>query len=265
MAIRALTTAATGMRAQQQLIDVLANNIANVNTPGYKRSRVTFEDLFYQQLREVGATATPNSRLPTGVQVGVGAQLVAVGKTFQQGSLVPTDIETDIAIDGKGFFQVETFDGRRGFTRDGSFRIDEQGRLVTSDGFPLAQNITINQPDALGISVGRSGIVEVTTAAAPEQPVQVGQIQLFRFVNEGGLRAVGENLYEETIASGPSAQGLPGAGGFGELRQGFLEESNVDVVRELVNLIEGQRAYEISANAIKTADDMLQVANNLRS
>ena len=262
--LRTLSTAATGMRAQQQNIDVISNNIANVNTTGYKASRAEFEDLFYQQLREVGGTATPTTKLPTGVQVGTGVSLVAVAKNHTQGPLKETDNDTDLSIQDRGFFQIEGFEGEIVYTRDGSFKLDEQGRMVTSDGFPLIPNITINQQDMISISIGVTGVVEVTTAADPTNPVQVGQIEIARFVNEKGLRSLGDNLYGQTPASGPATLGVPGQQGFGTIRQGFLEQSNVDIVREMVNLITGQRAYEINSNSIRAADDMLQVANNLR-
>ncbi len=264
MAIRALTTAATGMRAQQQNVDVIANNIANVNTTGYKRSRAEFEDLFYQHLREVGATATANTKVPTGIQVGTGAQLVAVGKIFTQGSMVPTEVPEDLAIDGPGFFRVQLQDGTFAYTRAGEFHRDEQGRFVTNNGFPMDPPIQFNQPDMLGFSVGPTGVVEVITASDRANPVNVGQIQISRFVNDAGLEAIGENLFKDTPASGPATPGNPGDLGFGRIRQGVVEASNVDAVRELVELIKAQRAYEINSNTIRASDQMLQTANNLR-
>jgi|SRR5581483_9226893 len=257
--IRALYTAATGMQAQQLNIDVVANNLANVNTTGFKKSRADFQDLLYQTLRAPGSPSTNSTQSPTGIQVGLGTRPAAVQRLNMQGDYNQTQNPLDMAIEGIGFFQVTLPDGTSGFTRAGSFKMDTQQRLVNSDGMPLEPAIAI--PDgSTDITIGQDGTV---SAIAPGQSTatQVGQIQTARFANPAGLRALGKNLLQETDTSGPPQLGTPGQENRGTLLQGFLENSNVSVVEELVSLITGQRAYEVTSKAIQTADEMLRATN----
>jgi flagellar basal-body rod protein FlgG len=257
--IRALYTAATGMQAQQLNIDVIANNLANVNTTGFKKSRADFQDLLYQTLRAPGSPSTNNTQLPTGIQVGLGARPAAVQRINLQGDYTQTGNPFDVAIEGTGFFQVTLPDGTSAFTRAGAFKVDNQLRLVNSEGIPLEPGINI--PDgAEDITVGQDGIV---SGLVPGQSsaTQFGQIQTARFSNPAGLRALGKNLLQETDTSGPPQLGTPGQDNRGTILQGFLENSNVSVVEELVGLITGQRAYEVTSKAIQTADEMLRVTN----
>lgn len=259
--MRALWTAATGMEAQQLTLDVIANNLANVQTSGFKRSRVDFQDLVYQTVQMPGTASAQGSELPAGFQVGHGARSVATQKLFLEGNLQPTGNPLDMAIEGEGFFQVVQPNGEIAYTRAGTFKKDSQGRIVNSEGFPLEPEITIPD-DALSITIGVDGTVSVTQPGVV-QPQQVGTIELVRFVNPAGLQSVGHNLLLPTQASGDPTPGTPGQEGFGTLLQGFIEGSNVNVVEEMVNLISSQRAYEINSRAIRTADDMMQTANNL--
>lgn len=258
---RSLYIAATGMRAQQTNIDVISNNLANVNTTGFKRSRADFQDMLYQSLQIAGSNETASTEIPTGSQVGLGTRLVAIQKLFTQGSYQTTGEEKDLAIDGNGFFQVTMPDGDIGYTRAGSWKLDSTGQFVTSDGNPLTPSITI-PADTTQITIGQDGTVSVTISG--QDPQIVGNIQLAHFANPSGLQSTGDNLYKETVSSGSPTTGTPGQSGLGTVSQGFLELSNVDVVEELVNMIVGQRAYEINSKAIQTSDEMLQAANQLK-
>lgn len=260
--IRALYTAATGMQAQDLNISVISNNLANVNTNGFKRSRADFQDLLYQNLRLVGTLSETGNQVPTGMQLGLGVRPAAIQKIFLQGDFVQTQSELDMAIEGKGFFQVTLPDGSIGYTRAGSFKIDNTGAIVNSDGFPLEPATTIPS-DALSISIDTQGGVSVTQPGTTA-PTLVGTIQLANFANPAGLQAQGRNIFLETDASGAPTTGTPGVDERGTIQQGFLELSNVSVVEELVNLITSQRAYEVNSRAIQTADEMLQTANNLK-
>lgn len=260
--IRALYTAATGMQAQDLNISVIANNLANVNTNGFKRSRADFQDLLYQTLRVVGTLSEAGNQVPTGVQLGLGVKTAATQKIFLQGDFIQTQSELDMAIEGKGFFQLSQADGTIGYTRSGSFKLDNTGAIVNSDGLPLSPSITIPS-DALSISIDSQGGVSVTQPGTTA-PTLVGTIQTASFINPAGLNAIGRNIFLETDASGSPTTGTPGVDERGTTQQGFLELSNVSVVEELVNLITGQRAYEINSRAIQAADEMLQTANNLK-
>jgi flagellar basal-body rod protein FlgG len=250
------------MTAQQLNIDVIAHNLANVNTTGFKRSRADFQDILYQTLRQPGAASSNQTEIPTGIQLGLGARPAAVQKLFLQGDAQLTQNQLDLAIDGAGFFQILRPSGDITYTRAGSFKIDSQGRVVNSDGYPLEPEITIPN-DATNITVGADGVVSVLRPGEAN-PQQVGQLQLVNFANPAGLSALGRNLFQTTTASGDPIEGVAGQEGLGTLSQGFLEVSNVSVVEEMVNLITGQRAYEINSRAIQAADEMLQTATNLR-
>lgn len=254
--IRSLWISKTGLDAQQTQMDVIANNLANVSTNGFKRSRAVFEDLLYQTIRQPGAQSSQQTQLPTGLQLGTGVRPVATERIFSQGNLQQTSNDKDVAIQGAGFFQVLLPDGTTAYTRDGSFQVDSQGQLVTSSGFTIQPTITIPN-GAESITIARDGTVSVTTAGTVA-PTQVGTLQLATFINTAGLQAKGENLYVETAASGNPNIGAPGANGIGNLSQGYVETSNVNVVEELVNMIQTQRAYEINSKAITTSDQMLQ-------
>lgn len=261
--IRAMWTAATGMTAQQMNVDTIAHNLANVNTNAFKRSRAEFADLLYQVQRLPGTNASNIGIFPVGVQIGAGVRPVTVAKEWIQGNLRQTGNELDLAIDGPGFFQVSRPDGTIMYTRNGSFKRDNAGNLVTGDGDLLNPVITIPS-GALKIDVGQDGTVSVLMPGVT-QATQVGQIQLVRFDNPSGLVAVGNNLFLDSFASGPPIQGVPGfASGFGTIQQGFLESSNVNLAEEMVNMIIAQRSYEINSKAIQAADDMMGIANNLR-
>jgi flagellar basal-body rod protein FlgG len=260
--IRSLSIAATGMHAQETNIDVISNNLANVNTVGFKKSRAAFQDLVYQYTVEPGAQTSQTTMNPTGVGVGLGVKTTAVQKVFTQGDLTSTGNQLDVAIEGDGFFQVTRPDGTSAYTRSGTFQLDNNGLLVTSDGYQLAPGITI-PPDALKITLAQDGTVTVQQPGNAN-PTQVGQLTGVRFPNNGGLRAVGQNLYEETQASGSPVNGIFSQLGFGRLNQGFIESSNVSVVEQVVNLIQGQRAYEAGSKGITTADQMLEQAINLK-
>lgn len=254
--IRSLWISKTGLDAQQTNMDVIANNLANVSTNGFKRARPVFEDLLYQTIREPGAQSSQQTQLPSGLQLGTGVRAVATERVFTQGNLQQTGNPLDVAINGAGFFQVQLPDGSTGFTRDGSFHIDSQGQLVTSSGFAVQPAITI-PANALSVTIARDGVVSVTRAGSAT-PTQVGALQLTSFINPAGLKSMGENMYVETAASGSPSTNAPGSNGLGLLSQSYVETSNVNVVEELVNMIQTQRAYEINSKAIQTSDQMLQ-------
>lgn len=254
--IRSLWIAKTGMEAQQTQMDVISNNLANVGTNGFKRSRAVFEDLLYQNIRQPGAQSSQLTQIPSGMQVGTGVRPIAAERLQTQGNLQQTSNQLDVAIQGAGFFQVLLPDGTTGYTRDGSFQTNNQGQIVTSNGFPLQPSVTI-PANATSITIGQDGVVSVTqpgTATA----VQVGSIQLATFVNPTGLESMGQNLYQETGSSGPPLANVPGTNGTGTVSQGYVETSNVNVVEELVNMIQTQRAYEMNSKAITVSDQMLQ-------
>ena len=256
----ALWAAKTGLDAQQTRMQVISNNLANTNTTGFKRDRAVFQDLLYQNVRQAGAQSSQDTQLPSGLNVGTGVRVVSTEKLFTQGNLAQTGDPLDLAIEGRGFFEVLTPDGTLGYTRDGSFQINAEGRMVNAAGFALQPDITL-PADAGTITIGVDGTV---TASVPGQsaPVQVGVIGLADFVNPSGLQALGGNLFAETAASGAPLEGTPGVGGLGSLIQGSVETSNVNVVEELVSMIETQRAYEINSKAISSTDGMLQYINN---
>ncbi len=259
--MRSLWSAATGMAAQQTNIDVIANNLANVNTVGFKASRVDFQDLVYQTYIEPGAAATEGTQMPTGVQVGLGTRFAAVQRIYSPGEMRQTGNSLDLAIEGDGFFQILLPDGRTAYTRDGAFKLDGQGRLVNSNGQPLDPEITIS-PDAMHINIGSDGTVSVSVAGQNEAE-QLGQITLAKFLNPAGLSSIGRNLLLPTAASGEAVTGAPGSEGIGTLGQGFIELSNVSIIEEMVNMIVAQRAYEVNSKCIQVADEMLSMANTL--
>ena len=260
--IKTLSIAATGMQAQSLNVDVIANNLANVNTTGFKKSRADFQDLLYQNFRSAGSSSAEGSEVPTGIQLGQGTRPVATQKIFTQGDYQYTQNQLDMAIEGDGFFQVLQPNGDIGYTRSGSFKLDGEGRIVTSDWFLMEPEIVI-PPDSVYVSIGTDGIVSVIQAGETESTVQ-DTIQLARFSNPAGLNSIGRNLYMPTSASGDVQTGTAGAEGLGTISQGYLEMSNVSVVDEMVNMISAQRAYEINSKAISTADEMLQIANNIK-
>lgn len=260
--IRSLYSAATGMEAMDFNMAVISNNLANVNTTGYKRGRADFQDLMYQNLRLVGTLSEAGNQIPTGVQLGLGVKPAAIQKIFLQGDFVQTQNELDMAISGKGFFQVTLPDGSIAYSRAGSFKLDNTGAVVTSDGYRLEPTVTV-PTDATAISIDSTGGVFVTQPGTTT-PTLVGTIQLANFVNPAGLSAMGKNLYKESDASGPPTTGTAGQNEFGTVEQGFLELSNVSIVQELVNMITGQRAYEVNSKAIQSSDEMLQTANGLK-
>jgi len=254
--IRSLWIAKTGLDAQQTQMDVISNNLANVSTSGFKRSRAVFEDLLYQTIRQPGAQSSEQTQLPSGLQIGTGVKPVATERIFTQGNLQQTGNAKDVAIQGNGFFQVLMPDGTTSYTRDGSFKADANGQLVTSSGYAVQPAITL-PPDTQTLTIARDGTVSVTQAGATA-PVTVGTLQLAMFVNPAGLQSMGENLYAETAASGTPSSNAPGSNGAGLLNQGYVETSNANVVEEMVNMIQTQRAYEINSKAIQTSDQMLQ-------
>lgn len=253
MTERALWVAKSGLDAQQTRMAVISNNLANVNTTGFKRGRAVFEDLMYQNIRQVGGQSTQNTQLPTGLQLGTGVRTVSTEKLHTQGNVQPTENALDVAINGRGFLQILMPNGETNYTRDGSFKLDSTGQLVTSGGLTLNPAITV-PADAESFTIGKDGTVSVTVAGVSQQ---LGQIQTANFINPTGLEAVGENLYRESTSSGAPIVGTPGEGEFGALIQNALETSNVNVVEELVNMIETQRAYEMNSKAISTTDQML--------
>ena len=260
--IKALRTAASGMKAQQMNVDNIANNLANVNTTGYKRSKVEFQDVLYQRLSQAGVSTATGAVIPTNLEIGYGVKPVATTRQYDMGEMTPTENPFDLAINGNGFFQVSLPDGTTGYTRDGTFKISPDGRLVTSDGFYLTPEITIPE-DSESVSITPEGVVSVMQVGQSD-PTEVGQLELARFINPAGLSAMGHNLLEITAASGDPVTAVPGEEGLGQLAQGYLEVSNVDVVAEMVNMIIAQRAYEINSKAIQTSEDMTQIANNLK-
>lgn len=261
--IRALFTGATGMIAQQLNIDTVANNLANVSTTGFKKSRVNFQDLLYETIRPSGSETAAGTTIPEGIQVGHGVRPSAIAKVFTAGGLIQTGNALDMAIEGDGFFQVQLQDGTIAYTRDGSFKINEEGTIMTADGYPLEPAITI-PTDAEVVSIGADGNISAQVPG-DNSPQLLGQLQLVRFSNAAGLDArLGKNLLLETQASGTPTQGTPGQDGTGTVAQGFLENSNVQVVEEILNLIIAQRAYEASSKVITTSDEMLQTANNIK-
>lgn len=255
-----LWVAKTGLDAQQTRMAVVSNNLANVNTTGFKQGRAVFEDLLYQNVRQSGGQSSQDTMLPSGMNLGTGVRVVATEKLFTQGSVLQTDNAMDVAINGRGFFQILKPDGELAYTRDGTFQLDDQGQMVTSSGYTLQPGITI--PDgAQSITIGNDGVVSVKQAGQAT-PAQVGTLEISDFINPVGLQPIGENLYIETAASGTAQSGTPGLNGLGALNQGALEGSNVNVVSELVNMIETQRAYEMNSKAISTNDQMMQYINN---
>lgn len=260
--IRSLYTAATGMEAQQLNLDITANNLANVSTTGFKKSRVDFQDLLYQTIRSAGGTQAQGVQVPTGIQVGLGTRIGATQKVFTTGDMISTGNPLDVAIEGDGFFQVRLPSGEIAYTRDGSFKRDADGKLVTSDGYALEPAVTIPS-GALDITIGEDGSVTATVQGQTE-PQPCGNIELVNFLNPAGLMSQGRNLFTSTVASGEPVTGTPGQDGLGKLSSGYLEMANVKVVEEMVNLITAQRAYEVNSKSIQTADEMLNIANNLR-
>ncbi len=260
--IRALFTASSGMSAQQLNIDVISNNMANVNTAGFKKSTLDFEDLLYQTLQPAGAPVSVGAQVPTGIQVGQGVRPVATQRIFIQGQSKRTDNPLDIMVEGDGFFQILMPDGTLAYTRAGAFKRDSEGRMVTSDGFYLEPQIIID-PDATEVGVATDGTVTIRRSGQ-DGVETVGQIMLARFSNPAGLEAIGRSLFRTTAASGDAMVGTPGLDGLGSLNQGYLEMSNVQVVEEMVNMIVAQRAYEVNSKVIQAAEDMLQIANNLK-
>ncbi|MBI3637229.1 MAG: flagellar basal-body rod protein FlgG [Candidatus Rokubacteria bacterium] len=260
--IRALFTAATGMQAQQINLDTVANNLANVNTTGFKRNRVDFQDLLYQTLRAPGTRVTAGAEVPTGIQVGHGTRPVATQKIWTQGNFQQTENPLDLVIEGDGFFQLARPDGTIAYTRAGTFKRDSQGQIVNSDGLVLQPALTL-PADTTSVTVGADGTVSVTSSSSTT-PTQLGQIELARFMNPAGLNAIGKNLFLVTQASGQATTGVPGLTGLGTVGQGMLESSNVSVVEEMVNMIAAQRAFEANSKAIKSADEMLSISNNVQ-
>jgi len=257
-----LYSGATGMEAQQLSLNTIANNIANVNTSGFKKSKIEFQDLLYQNPRPVGGETGAGNIVPTGIEMGNGTKVVSTARVFSQGNLTQTSEKMDFAIDGIGFFEVERPDGTPSYTRDGAFKIGPNGEITTSEGLPILNGPNNFPPEATGIFVAPTGLVSVQLGDGTIQ--ENGQFQLTRFNNPGGLKSLGGNLYQETPASGPPEAGLPGENGFGSIQQGYLEMSNVNVVAEMVNMIVAQRAYEINAKSIQTSDEMMARVSNLR-
>jgi flagellar basal-body rod protein FlgG len=259
---RSLATAASGMEAQQTRLDVTAHNIANVSTNGFKRERAEFADLIYQTMRPAGAPTGNGANAPSATEIGLGTRLSTTAREFGQGELHQTGNQLDVAIEGKGFLAVTMPNGDAAYTRDGALQVTAEGRLVTSEGYSIAGDITI-PPESTSVSIAADGTI---SAAVPgdSQPVQLGKLQVATFVNPAGLAAQGGTLFRETSASGAAVLGSPGEGGAGSIRQGMLEVSNVNVVEEMIDLIAGQRAYEINSRVIKAADDMLGQTAQLR-
>lgn len=262
--VRSLWSAASGMIGQQANMDTISNNLANVNTSGYKKQRADFQDLIYQTVQVAGTPATEDTVVPVPIQMGHGVKLSSTQREFTQGSLQNTENVSDMAIQGDGFFRIQNYDGTYAYTRDGSFKIDSTGQFVTANGYKLMPDLTLPQgfiPDTLSIS--QDGRVTVKVPGR-DDPIQVGQLELYRFPNPEGLSAVGENLYKVSNASGEALAGRPGFDGMGKTIHKFLEMSNVSVVREMVNMIVAQRAYEFNSKAIQTSDNMLGTATSLK-
>lgn len=262
MSIQSMYTSATSLEAQTTSIDNSANNLANLNTTAFKSSRVSFQDLLYQTTQAAGGLGANGVEKPVGIQVGKGVSVAAVSKEFSQGTLQLTGRELDIGIDGEGFLRVQTASGDIRYTRDGALQVTAEGQLITSGGQPIEPAITI-PPDALSVGIGPDGTVSVEPAAAPGTTVVVGQIEVTRFVNPQGLFFDGGNLYAETAASGTATTGSPGTDGLGTIRQGFLEDSNVEVVTELIELLTAQRAFEAAARVVETGSEMIRTANEM--
>lgn len=255
-----LYSAATGMEAQQLNLNTIANNLANVNTPGFKRSKIEFQDLLYQRPRASGADSGAGNLVPTGIEVGNGSRVAATAKVFTQGQLTNTGENFDVAIQGDGFFEVQRADGTTGYTRDGSFKLNAQGQVVTVDGLPILSGFQPIPAGASGVTISEDGSVTIQTSAG----AQSFRLSMTRFANPAGLRSLGGNLYEETAASGAPETGNPGEQGFGRTIQGYIEASNVNIVEEMVNLIVAQRAYEVNSKSIQASDEMLQNVANLK-
>jgi flagellar basal-body rod protein FlgG len=258
--LRALYSAAAGMQSQQMNLDNISNNLANVNTTGFKKSKLEFQDLLYQTTRAAGSEQGGGNQLPSSLQIGQGSIPIATQRVFTNGELTQTGENLDVAIQGDGFFEVQMPDGTLAYTRDGALKTDSSGRIVTSDGYPLEGGFQPVPSGTTNITISSSGAVTYTTASGTTN----SQVQLVRFNNPGGLDAQGHNLYKETTASGTPELGEPGQNGFGQLQQGYLELSNVSVVEEMVNLILAQRAYEVNSKAVQAADEMMQQSNNLQ-
>ncbi len=257
--IRALYSAATGMESEQLNLDVISNNLANVNTAGFKRSKIEFQDLLYDTVTAPGADQGSGNQLPTGIEVGHGSNPVATARVFTEGELTQTGERLDVAISGDGFFEVQMPDGTLAYTRDGALKTDSTGRITTSDGLPVQSGFQPIPAGTTAVTISPDGTVTTTGASG----TQTFQVQLTRFANPGGLQPIGRNLYTQTLASGSPETGDPAADGYGSLQQGYLEMSNVKVVEEMVNMIVAQRAYEVNSKAVQAADEMMQQANNL--
>ncbi|GAB4141555.1 MAG: flagellar basal-body rod protein FlgG [Sphingomonadales bacterium] len=261
--MKALSTAATGMLAQQLHVEVISNNIANMNTTGYKRQRAEFQDLLYQNIERVGAASSDaGTVVPSGIQIGVGVKAGGVYRVTEQGSLTETGNQFDVAVNGRGYFRIIMPDGSDAYTRAGAFQLSDQGEIVTTAGFPVAPGVTVPQ-EAVDVTINEVGQVQVQLAGQVDFQT-VGQLDLSIFPNEAGLEAVGDNLFRESPASGAATVGVPGDTGFGTIQQGFLETSNVNPVAEITSLITAQRAYEMNSKVITTADEMMNVTSNLR-
>ena len=264
--VRSLWTGASGMIGQQSNIDTISNNLANVNTHGYKRMRAEFEDLIYQTIRTAGTPATENTVVPVGIQMGHGVKLAATSRMFTQGAMQNTEVVTDMAIQGEGFFRIQMYDGSLAYTRNGAFQVDATGRMVTSDGYWLLPDVRM--PDNFlpqSITVTQDGRVSVIVPDInPDEPIEIAQLELYRFPNPVGLNAIGDNLFKVSPASGEAIAGIPGFDGMGRIAHKFLEMSNVSVVREMVDLIVAQRAYEFNSRTIQTSDNMLGTATQLK-
>ena len=254
--MRSLWISKTGMEAQQTQLDTISHNLANASTNGYKRSHAVFEDLMYQNLRQAGANSSVQTTLPTGLQAGLGTRAVATARNFSQGGLQQSSNLLDVAVRGSGFFEIQLPDGTNGYTRDGAFQVNAQGQLVTNNGYAVQPGITI-PANAQSVTIGNDGTVSVTLPGQ-ELPQSVGQLQVSSFIIPAGLEPKGGNIYTETAAAGTPNAGTPGQNGLGSLQQGFVETSNVNVVEELVQMIQTQRAYELNSKAIQTSDQMLQ-------
>jgi len=260
--MKSLWSAATGMQAQNLNIDVIANNLANVNTSGFKKSRADFQDLLYETMKLPGASSSDATQIPTGIQVGHGTRPAATQKLFTQGDFQFTQNPLDMSIEGSGFFQILQPNGELAYSRAGTFKLDSEGRIVTSDGFTMEPEISVPD-DVISINIGTDGIISVLQPGSTEA-VEIGNIELAQFVNPTGLMNIGRNLYMPTTSSGEATIGTPGEDGLGTIAQGYVEMSNVNVVDEMVNMITAQRAYEINSKAIQTSDEMLQMANNIK-
>lgn len=260
--LKSLYSGASGMTAQQMNLDNIANNLANVNTTAFKKTNLEFQDLIYQSIRAAGAQTGQESQTPTELQIGSGVKVAASSKSFAQGRLTETDNPLDVAINGEGFFRISLDDGSVAYSRDGHFKISSEGTIVTNDGYPIEPQITVPE-DTESIMIGENGVVSVLLSGNTV-PEEVGQLELSKFMNKGGLKSIGQNLYRATGASGEAVDGTPFSTGFGKLIQGYVEGSNVDLVQEMIGMIQTQRAYELGSKAISTSDEMLKTANQLK-